>query len=138
VDLVAAEDATDPAVRAGQVAIFGYRPGRDDEPVFGGVLTQRQPAHWNDLEFTFVRESQFSAFHALRDPRPPIFFVAAGLILIGVLGVLYFPPRRLWALATPSGDGRSDLWLAGVCPRNPNFPGEFREAVDAAARAIEV
>ena len=71
VDLVSAEDSTDPAVRAGQVAIFGYQLGKEDEPVFGGVLTQRQPAHWQDLEFTFVRETQFSGFQAVRDPALP-------------------------------------------------------------------
>ncbi|HZR00226.1 MAG TPA: cytochrome c biogenesis protein ResB [Chloroflexota bacterium] len=138
VDLVAAEDAADPAVRAGQVAIFGYTPGDDSNPVFGGVLTQRQPAHWKDLEFTFVRETQFSGFQAVRDPGAPIFFIAAGLILVGVLGVFYFPHRRLWALAQPSVEGGSDVWLAGVCPRNANFPAEFRAAVDAAAKALEV
>jgi cytochrome c biogenesis protein ResB len=136
VDLVAAEDATDPAVRAGQVGIFGFVPGKDEEPVFGGVLTQRQPARWRDLEFTFVREAQFSGFQAVRDPGAPIFFVAAGLMLVGIMTVFYFPHRRLWALAAPNGQ-TTDLWLAGVCSRNPTFPNEFRTAVDAAARAIE-
>lgn len=130
VDLVTAQNAIDPAVRAGQVAIFGYAPGNDQEPLFGGLLTQRQPARWRDLEFTFVREAQFSGFQAVRDPGAPIFFVAAGLMLVGILTVFYFPHRRLWALLTPE----AELWIAGVCPRNPGFPQEFQAAV----KAIEV
>lgn len=136
VDLVAAEDATDPAVRAGQVGIFGFPYGSED-PLFGGVLTQRQPQRWKDLEFTFVRESQFSGFQAVRDPGAPIFFTAAALMLGGILAVFYFPHRKVWALAQPAADGTTDVWLAGVCPRNPNFEGEFRQIVEAAERALQ-
>jgi cytochrome c biogenesis protein len=138
VDLVAPENAGDEAVRAGQVGLFAFPLGADAgaEPLFGGLLTQRQSQSWNGLEFTFQRESQFSGFQAVRDPGAPIFFVAAGLMLAGILIVFYFPHRKLWALVEPRPDGGSQVWLAGVCPRNPNFPDEFRAAVEAAESAL--
>jgi cytochrome c biogenesis protein len=137
IDLVASENSSDEAVKAGQVGIFGFPLGSDAtaDPIFGGVLTQRQTQRWRDLEFTFVRESQYSGFQAVRDPGAPIFFTAAGLMLLGTLVVFYFPHRKLWALVQPDGDG-SEVWLAGVCPRNPGFADEFKEAVESAERAL--
>lgn len=138
IDLVAPEDAEDQAVRAGQVAMFAFPIGSDGtgEPTFGGLLTQRQPQRFGELEFTFLRESQFSGFQAVRDPGAPIFFVAAGLMLAGILTVFYFPHRKLWALVEPRPEGGSTVWLAGVCTRNPGFADEFRAAVGAAERAM--
>jgi len=138
VDLVAPESGSDEAVRAGQVALFAFPAGADvtADPLFGGLLTQRQPQSWQGLEFTFLRESQFSGFQAVRDPGAPIFFLAAGLMLAGILIVFYFPHRKLWALVRPRAEGGSEIWLAGVCPRNPNFPDEFRAAVEAAESAL--
>jgi cytochrome c biogenesis protein len=140
IDLVAPESAGDEAVRAGQVGLFAFPLGADAtaDPLFGGLLTQRQPQSWGGLEFTFLRESQFSGFQAVRDPGAPIFFLAAGLMLAGILIVFYFPHRKLWALIQPRAEGGSEVWLAGVCPRNPNFPDEFRVAVAAAESALAV
>jgi len=141
IDLVAPENASDSAVRAGQVGLFAFPIAAadvSDDPIFGGLLTQRQPQSWQGLEFTFLRESQFSGFQAVRDPGAPIFFVAAGLMLAGILVVFYFPHRKLWALIRPGAEGGSEVWLAGVCPRNPNFTDEFRAAVEAAETALAV
>lgn len=138
IDLVASENAGDDAVRAGQVGLFAFPIGANVtvEPLFGGLLTQRRPEILNGLEFTFLRESQFSGFQAVRDPGAPIFFGAAGLMLAGILIVFYFPHRKLWAMIEPAEAGQSQIWLAGVCPRNPNFADEFRAAVQAAEAAL--
>lgn len=65
-----------------------------------------------------------------------MFFIAAALMLSGILGVFYFPHRRLFGLVQPTPDGSSSVWLSGLCSRNVNFPQEFRTAVDATEKAI--
>ncbi len=133
IDLVAPDPASED-VPAGQIAIFGY-PRGSSEPVFTGVLSQREPQRWRDLEFTFLRETQFTGLQAVRDPGAPVFFVAAALMLGGILAVLYFPHRRAYALVD-SDAGTPTLWLAGHASRDPNFEDEFRSIVARTSREL--
>jgi len=133
IDLVAPDPASED-VPAGQIAVFGY-PLRSSDAIFTGVLSQREPQRWRDLEFTFLRETQFTGLQAVRDPGAPVFFVAAALMLGGILAVLYFPHRRVYALID-SDAGTATLWLAGHAARDPNFEDEFRSIVARTSREL--
>ncbi|HUE76091.1 MAG TPA: cytochrome c biogenesis protein ResB, partial [Chloroflexota bacterium] len=134
IDLVAQQDSTDAMISAGQIAILGYRPG-SEEPTFAGVAVQRRPQEWQGLEFTFVRETQFSGFQAVKDPGGPIFFIAAALMLVGIITVFYFPPRRIWALIRAGETGVTVL-IAGQCHRHPDFAPEFADVVRVAEEGL--
>jgi cytochrome c biogenesis protein len=134
IDLVAQQDSNDAMISAGQIAILGYRPGAE-EPTFAGVIVQRQPQELLGLEFTFMRETQFSGLQAVKDPGGPVFFIAAALMLVGIITVFYFPPRRIWALIRPGETGVTVL-IAGQCHRHPDFAPEFADVVRVAEESL--
>ena len=130
VDVVStAQDAADSFIRPGEVVIVVYRSG-DSARWVSEKLVQREPLEIAGLEFTFLREKQFTGLSVVKNPGIQLFWLATALIVLGMCVVLYFPHRRVWALCAQSIP-ESTLALAGAAPRLSRFDGEFQRLASA-------
>ncbi len=130
VDVVGtAQDAVDNFIQPWEVVIAVYR-GDDNSVLFTEKLTQGEPFKIDGLEFTFLREKQFTGLTVVKDPGVNFLWSATVLLVLGIYTVLYFPHRRLWALCSQSSS-ESTLALAGAAPRLSGFDREFRRLVSA-------
>jgi cytochrome c biogenesis protein ResB len=95
-----------------------------DDPVEGATLT---------LGFPELRK--YTVLQVSRDVGVPLVFVAAILILLGLLPALYGSRRKVWVVADPDGDGAM-LRVGGFAlQRKARFDEEFPRLVDALAKA---
>ncbi|MBI4336299.1 MAG: cytochrome c biogenesis protein ResB [Chloroflexi bacterium] len=89
-----AKGYSDPMVQPGQVLMEVY--SGSSKPVAVGALQQGVPKKMAGLEFTFVRERQFSGFQVSRDPGNALIWTASSLFVLGVGMVFYFPHQQIW------------------------------------------
>ncbi len=130
VDVVStAQDAADSFIRPGEVVIVVYQSG-DSALWVSEKLVQREPLEIAGLEFTFLREKQFTGLSVVKNPGIKLFWLAAAFIVVGMCTVLYFPHRRVWALCSRSIP-ESTLALAGAAPRLSGFDREFQRLASA-------
>jgi cytochrome c biogenesis protein len=135
VDVVGtAQDAEDTFIQPWEVVIVAYKT--DDRAIlFTRKLAQREPIEIAGLEFTFLREKQFTGLSVVKNPGVNLLWLATALIVLGIYTVLYFPHRRVWALSSQSGP-QLTLALAGAAPRLTRFDGEFQRLVSALEREL--
>jgi cytochrome c biogenesis protein len=130
VDVVStAQDAADSSIRPGEVVIVVYRSG--DRALWSSEkLVQREPLEIAGLEFTFLREKQFTGLSVVKNPGVNFLWLATAFIVLGMCTVLYFPHRRVWALCVQSIP-EPTLALAGAAPRLVGFDREFQRLASA-------
>ena len=119
----------DPSLAAGQARLQVL--GNGGQSLVGdAILTMGTPAKIGNLTYTFVRERQFTGLQVVRDPGAPIIWVGAGLMVMGMAAVLYFPHRRYWIRLRKAGDSTTRVDVVGVAGRDPGFGGEFEGLVE--------
>ena len=125
----AASGEVNPAIKAGQMQLQVYQTG-NDTPVADQVVDQGKPVTIGDLQYTFVREHQFTGLIVARDPG--VIFVWGGAIalLLGVVLVFLFPARRLWARVRGSAGG-AEVRIAAATRHDLGFESTFRAVLTA-------
>ncbi len=78
-------------------------------------------------EYEFLGRRDFAGISVRRDPGVNFIWVAAGLLLAGLVITFYVPRRRVWAKIAA---GR--LWFAGLVGPATNFESEMRKVAVAA------
>jgi len=96
----AAQRGVDPAIPAGSVRLEMFEP-RQPRPSAIETLSQGTPKESMGYTFEFVRERQFSGLQVVRNPAVPVIWIAAAMMLVGMLTVFNFPLRRVWARLDP-------------------------------------
>ncbi len=128
VDVVGmAQDAVDDFIQPWEVVVAVYR-GDDNATLFVEKLAQGEPSEIAGLEFTFLREKQFTGLTVVKNPGVNFLWLATALIVLGIYTVLYFPNRRIWGLYSPSSL-QPALLLVGAAPRFSGFEREFQRMV---------
>lgn len=134
VDVVGtAQDAFDDFIQPWEIVVAVYRD--DNSVLFIEKLTQGEPFETGGLEFTFLREKQFTGLTVVKNPGVNFLWLATALIVLGIYTVLYFPHRRIWVLCSQSSL-ESPLAVSGVAPRLSGFDLEFQRLVSALEREM--
>ncbi|OGO50215.1 MAG: hypothetical protein A2148_04255 [Chloroflexi bacterium RBG_16_68_14] len=96
-------------------------------PVDGRALTlyPDQPVQIGDREYLFEGRREFAGIEVRRDPGANFIWVAAGLLLIGLLITFYIPRLRLWARVRPQG-----TVVAGLAERSGVFQSEVERLME--------
>ncbi|MEE8470865.1 MAG: cytochrome c biogenesis protein ResB, partial [Dehalococcoidia bacterium] len=129
-----AQDAFDNFIQPWEVLVVGYNTG-DNEMLFAQKLTVGEPVDVGGLEFTFLRERQFTGLSVVKNPGVKLLWFAAAAIVLGMCSVLYFPHRRIWVACSESMQ-ESALALAGVAPRLSRFDYEFQSLVSSLEKEL--
>lgn len=83
----------------------------------GTVVTQGQPAQIGDYTITFDGEGKYAILQVGYNPGIPIFLIAAGFLIGGLIVTFYFPHRRIRGILRTTDDG-SELNIAPLAKRD--------------------
>lgn len=125
----AASGEVDPQIKPGQMQIEVYTSGSEGGPIATEVISQGRPATIAGLEFTFLRERQFTGLIVARDPGAVFVWLGASLLVFGISLVFFFPSRRAWALIRRRPDG-SSVQVGAVVRHDVTFQSDFKDLVD--------
>jgi cytochrome c biogenesis protein len=125
----AASGEVDPRIKPGQMQVEVYTSGSEGSPIATELISQGQPAEIAGLDFTFIRERQFTGLIVARDPGAVFVWIGASLLLFGICLVFYFPTRRAWVLIRSRPDG-STIQVGAISRRDVTFQSDFKSLVD--------
>jgi cytochrome c biogenesis protein len=91
------------------------------------TLTQGQTKELAGLDVTFVRESRFTGLQVAKDPGVNLIWIAAALMVLGLMMMFYLPSKRLWAVCRQRPDGATEVRIATTTER------DFSQAKDFAS-----
>lgn len=117
----------DPGIPPGSTQLEVYRTD-NETPAGIQVLSQGRPATIGGVQFTFVREREFTGLIVAHDPGATIVWIGAALLVLGLFTTFYFPHRRVRAVVR-RGAGGSEIGIAAIERRHPAFPGLFEHLV---------
>lgn len=83
----------------------------------GTIISQGQPAQVGDYTVTFEREGRYTILQVGYNPGIPIFLIAAGFLLGGLIITFYFPHRRIRGIIKRSED-TTQLHMAPLAKRD--------------------
>jgi cytochrome c biogenesis protein len=92
------------------------------------VVSQGKAASISGLDYTFVRERQFTGLMVSRDPGAVWVWIGSTLMVLGLFLVLLFRHRRVWVRVRPTGEG-SEIRVASSERRDSGFESWFRQFV---------
>jgi cytochrome c biogenesis protein len=130
-----ASGEVDAQIKPGQMQLELYRDGAEGTPIATQIVSQGQPATIAGLDFTFVRERQYTGLIVARDPGVPLVWGGALLLVLGVCLVFYFPSRRAWALIRRRPDG-SAIAVGAIVHHDVGFESDFRNLVNEVKLAL--
>ena len=130
-----ASGEVDRTIQAGQIQLEVYKTGQD-APVATQVASQGKPARIAGLDFTFVRERQFTGLIVARDPGSWLVWLGATLLVAGMFVVFFFPHRRVRASIKPAPGG-SETAVAATWRNDARFEADFDDIVDDVQLAID-
>lgn len=130
----AASGEVDPQIKAGQMQIEVYRPGIE-APGATQVVSQGRPARVAGLDFTFLRERQFTGLIVAHDPGAILIWIGVGLLVLGIVVVFFFQNRRVWVRIVPTRAG-SEIRLGAAPRRDLAFGPDFQHLVDDMKLAV--
>lgn len=131
-----ASGKVDPQIRPGQVQVEVYQDPNTETPLGLQIVNQGQAATVAGLEFTFVRERQFTGLIVARDPGAPVVWAGIGFLVFGVVLVLLFPVRRVWGRVR-SGRSGAVVQIAALARHDVSFFSTFQGLVDSTSTALE-
>ncbi|MBI3750098.1 MAG: cytochrome c biogenesis protein ResB [Chloroflexi bacterium] len=124
-----ASGKSDATIKAGQLQVEVYSSANQTTPIGLQVVDEGKPATIAGLDFTFVRERQFTGLIVARDPGALFVWAGALALVLGVILVFLFPSRRIWARVRGSGTG-SDVYVAAATRHDMGFESTFRALID--------
>ncbi|HSW58838.1 MAG TPA: cytochrome c biogenesis protein ResB, partial [Dehalococcoidales bacterium] len=102
----------DPALQKNQMGIEVFQEGRS-EALAVDVMTLNNPLTVGELEIIYADTGSFSGFIVNRDPGIGFIWTGAGLLLLGLAVVFFFPRRQLqaaWLDLPETGRGLYLVW----------------------------
>jgi cytochrome c biogenesis protein len=124
----------DPRIAAGETQLEVYRTATDT-PVAVRVLSQGRPATIGGVDFTFVREREFTGLIVARDPGSTLVWIGSALLVLGMCMVFFFPHRRVRAVIRPRAGG-SEIGVAAIKRRDAAFAAQFEHLVKDIRRTV--
>jgi len=121
---------TDTLIPAGQMRVETYRLGVRVPEAMENLVMGR-PKKIGDLEYTFVREVQFTGLQVAKDPGAPLIWLASTLLVVGLIMVFYLPHRRIWVVCRTDQEKGTQVVLGATARRDVGFDEEFRRVVGA-------
>lgn len=118
----------DLSIKSGEMRVELYQ-GRSSSPVAMANLQPGQTTEMAGLQFTFLRERQFTGLQVAKDPASPLIWLGCILLVLGQMAVWYFPHRRLWAMVRGRPEGGTEVALGAVVRRDTGFNREFHALV---------
>lgn len=132
--VAAASGEVDGTIQAGQMQLEVYRSGQS-QPITTQVVSQGKPATISGLEFTFMRERQFTGLIVARDPGALWVWIGSALMVLGLFLVFFFPHRRVWVRVRGTAAG-SEVWFASPMRHDSMYEARFHQfATDVALPA---
>jgi cytochrome c biogenesis protein len=101
-------------------------------------LTQGQTKELAGLNVTFVRESRFTGLQVAKDPGTNIVWIAAALMVIGLVMMFYFPFKRVWVQCKDRPDGTCDLRMATTVARDFSQTKDFNNLHERVRLALGI
>lgn len=129
-----ASGEVNPRIAAGQTQLEVYKTG-SEQPIAIRVISQGKPTKLAGLDFTFVRERQFTGLIVASDPGTNIVWIGSTLLVLGMCMVFFFPHRRVRAVVRPT-DGGSETCVAAIRRRDEAFAAQFQFLVDDIELAV--
>jgi cytochrome c biogenesis protein len=130
-----ASGEVDPSIRPGQVQVEVYQAPGSGTPLGFQVVDQGSKATIAGLDFTFVRERQFTGLIVSKDPGAPLVWLGTILLTLGTLMVFLFPNRRIWARVSPT-DAGVRVQVAAASRHDVSFESSFQTIVDDVRLAL--
>ena len=130
-----ASGEVDPQIKPGQMRIEVYTSGSEGSLIAAEFVSQGRPAKIAGLDFTFIRERQFTGLIVARDPGAVFVWIGAGLLVFGISLVFLFPSRRAWALIRRRPDG-SSIQIGAIVRHEITFHSDFKRLVDEVELAL--
>jgi cytochrome c biogenesis protein len=124
----------DPRIPAGSTQLELYR-AQGQTPLAVRVLSQGRQQSIAGLDFTFVREHEFTGLIVARDPGSTLVWIGSALLVLGICTVFFFPHRRIRAVVRRR-DAGADVGVAAIRRHDPTFAAQFERVVEDIRRAI--
>lgn len=124
-----ASGEVDAQIKPGQMQFEIFQGTDTENPVALQVVDQGKPVSLAGLDFTFVRERQFTGLIVARDPGAVFVWGGALLLVLGVALVFFFPTRRIWARISSANTG-SRIRVAALASHDVTFETAFRGFID--------
>ena len=125
----------DPLILPGQVLLEAYASSPANYPLYMETLDVKQPVVMGDLQFTFMRERQFTGLQVVQDPGAPLVWIGSFLLVLGNVLVLFFPLRQLWARSFVEGN-QTVLEVRALAARDRELAQELQRLREALGKAL--
>ncbi len=99
------------------------------------VLSQGKPATIDGVDFTFVREREFTGPDRRPRPGSPLVWIGSALLVLGMFTVFFFPHRRIRAVIR-RGAGGSESASRAIERHDATFAAQFERLVEDIRRAV--
>ncbi len=129
-----ASGATDPGIPTGDTQLEIYKTG-SNTPVGIRVLSPGKPATIAGVDFTFLREGEFTGLIVAHDPGAILVWIGSALLVLGLFTAFFFPHRRIRAVVR-RGAGGSEIAVGAIERRNAAFPAQFEHLIADIRRAV--
>ncbi len=123
----------DPRIGPGQTQLEIYRTATDT-PVGMKVLSQGKPAMIGGVDFTFVREREFTGLTVAEDPGSTLVWIGSTLLVLGMFVLFFFPHRRIRAVIRPRAGG-SEVGVGAIERHHAPFAAQFEHLIEDIRRA---
>ena len=130
----AASGEVDPNIRPGQMQLEVYKSG-SETPIATEIVSQGKATTIAGLDFTFIRERQFTGLIVARDPGIVLVWGGALVLVFGVCLVFFFPNRRAWALIRRRPGG-STIQVGAIVRHDVTFESDFQSLVNDVKLAL--
>jgi len=129
-----ASGATDPGIPTGETQLEVYKAG-DNAPVGIRALAPGRPTTIAGVDFTFMREGEFTGLIVAHDPGAIVVWIGATLLVLGLFTAFFFPHRRIRAVVRRGTDG-SEIAVGAIERHNAAFPAQFEHLIEDIRRAV--
>jgi cytochrome c biogenesis protein len=122
-------------IKPGQMQVEVYQAG-SQTPLGIEIVDQGKSATVGGLEYTFLREHQFTGLIVARDPGVPFVWAGTLLLIVGICLVFFFPNRRAWALIRRE-EGATSVQVGAIVRHDVTFQTDFRKFIDSLKLALD-
>ncbi len=129
-----ASGATDPGIPTGETQLEVYKAG-DNAPVGIRALAPGRPTTIAGVDFTFMREGEFTGLIVAHDPGAIVVWIGATLLVLGLFTAFFFPHRRIRAVVR-RGTGGSEIAVGAIERHHAAFSAQFEHLIEDIRRAV--